>query len=387
MKSVSKKLIISFILISMIVYIFFTSTVKAEIKTTKLDTIKTLTYNNTSSAYDAIKKAIYEDNPTTTIKWSLVDIDKNNLEELIVYVGDIEADKEIYFFTYSQGKIVDLGKISGGHTTLYTMNNENYLLDVWAHMGEEIVYHINIDNNAIVQNKISERMLSDGEDYVSGDRELETYTYINEEVTTDTDKLKSTIENYISTEAKLEYGTSYGENVFYASSVHIYKLANEGTFNIAYVYVLDQVLSYDNTLKLEVGNSYPAKVTYQINGDNYTITKIEKPRDGSEYTDSLRELFPSDLITEITNTENNNDSIKTDLEKEIKEKANDYFKSQNQSPSNETQNSGNTEIKDTTTASKAIPQTGEKHPFILVSALIACCLAVTFKYILYKKFN
>ena len=132
---------------------------------------KSMSYMPEEDAYYDIEKSIIKDTDTYN-KTVHYDIDKDGMDELIIIHGTCEADMEINFFTYKDKEVVNLGILSGTHSVLYIMNNQNYLLKVVAHMGYENVCKISIKNNKIVEEEISSRYVPENEEYTKGDRDL-----------------------------------------------------------------------------------------------------------------------------------------------------------------------------------------------------------------------
>ena len=113
----------------------------------------------------------------TKTKSTRIDIDNDGVHELIVAKGDFEAEKEISFYTYKNGKVTDLGTLGFGHSTLYKMNNKDYLLQVYGQMGGEEVSKVYIKNGKIQKEKISERQIDPDEGYTKGDILLQELVY------------------------------------------------------------------------------------------------------------------------------------------------------------------------------------------------------------------
>ena len=112
-----------------------------------------------------------------TTKSTRIDIDNDGVHELIVAKGDFEAEKEISFYTYKNGKVTDLGTHGFGHSALYKMNNKDYLLQVYGQMGSEEVSKVYIKNGKKKIEKISERQINLEEGYTKGDVLLQELIY------------------------------------------------------------------------------------------------------------------------------------------------------------------------------------------------------------------
>ena len=126
------------------------------------------TFLDWKSAYKDLL-SVYVENTIYT----LTDINNDGIPELIIKVGENEAEYELHFFTFKDKKIKELGNISGGHCGLYGDSNQNYILKVYGHMGYEIVSHIEIKDGKIVETEVSQRTIGEDEGYTKGDVDLE----------------------------------------------------------------------------------------------------------------------------------------------------------------------------------------------------------------------
>lgn len=126
---------------------------------------------------DAYDKFLEKMSKTKTTKSTRIDIDNDGVHELIVAKGNFEAEKEVSFYTYKNGKTTELGTLEFGHSTLYKMNNKDYLLQVYGQMGSEEVYKVYIKDGKIQKEKISERQIGPDESYTKGDILLQEIIY------------------------------------------------------------------------------------------------------------------------------------------------------------------------------------------------------------------
>ena len=95
----------------------------------------------------------------------LYDIDKDDIPELIVEYGLGEAGYHADIYTYTDGKVKNLGTIATGHTTLYTWPEENVMMYYFAHMGGAYVDKISIIEGVLVSEQIHEEYILTGEWY------------------------------------------------------------------------------------------------------------------------------------------------------------------------------------------------------------------------------
>jgi hypothetical protein len=80
--------------------------------------------------------------------------------------------------------------------------------------------------------------------------------------------------------------------------------------NYRYVYMWIAEESYyiaDNKIISGSGSSMPYKITFELN-DNKVI-KIETPKDGNEYTSSIKEMYPDDIENKAINFQWKDDTL------------------------------------------------------------------------------
>ena len=80
--------------------------------------------------------------------------------------------------------------------------------------------------------------------------------------------------------------------------------------NYRYVYMWIAEESYyiaDNKIIMGSGSSMPYKFTFELN-DNKVI-KIETPKDGNEYTSSIKEMYPDDIENKAINFQWKDDTL------------------------------------------------------------------------------
>ena len=80
--------------------------------------------------------------------------------------------------------------------------------------------------------------------------------------------------------------------------------------NYRYVYIWIAEESYyiaDNKIISGSGSSMPYKFTFELN-DNKVI-KIETPKDGNEYTSSIKEMYPDDIENKAINFQWKDDTL------------------------------------------------------------------------------
>lgn len=145
---------------------------------------KTISDSKLMNLYkEKLQSSIPENIVDTQVSYALVDINKDNIPELIIKTGTCEADYRYYFYTYNENNsyydfdnyVVYAGFIDAGYSGLYKMNNDNYLVYVYAHMGAETISYLTLENDWIVDKRISQRV--NVEDYKTGDESISLVDY------------------------------------------------------------------------------------------------------------------------------------------------------------------------------------------------------------------
>ncbi len=108
-------------------------------------------------------------------------------------------------------------------------------------------------------------------------------------------------------------------NVFF--SYHGFGVERKGTYRYAYMWLYGQsyYLEEENVLAISSGKSMPFKITFK----GKDIIKVESPKDGKLYEDSVRELFPSIIADQVLSF--NNDKNLNKLYNEAASKKSRYY--------------------------------------------------------------
>ena len=80
--------------------------------------------------------------------------------------------------------------------------------------------------------------------------------------------------------------------------------------NYRYVYMWIAEESYyiaDNKIISGSGSSMPYKFTFELNDNK--VVKIETPKDGNEYTSSIKEMYPDDIENKAINFQWKDDTL------------------------------------------------------------------------------
>ncbi|MGN0631734.1 MAG: hypothetical protein ACI4JN_10445, partial [Ruminococcus sp.] len=100
-------------------------------------------YCTALNSVDKEIKAAYGNTKALYYKYYLYDINKDGIYELIVHVGDTEAEASILLYSFNKnGETFELGEINGGHTVLTEKNGELYSNQ--CHMGYQRVDKIDM---------------------------------------------------------------------------------------------------------------------------------------------------------------------------------------------------------------------------------------------------
>ena len=113
-------------------------------------------------------------------------------------------------------------------------------------------------------------------------------------------------DGYIKIVDKNEYLDSNGKKIFVDQNG--FGITEDE--NYLYVYMCIAEESYyiaDNKIISGSGSSMPYKFTFELN-DNKVI-KIETPKDGNEYTSSIKEMYPDDIENKAINFQWKDDTL------------------------------------------------------------------------------
>lgn len=97
------------------------------------------------------------DHPDYVWDYYLTDIDNDRTPELLIRYGSCEANVRTDVFSYKSNKVVKIGQFSCGHETFYAYPNNNGLVVINKHMGEEFVSVITIKNGNLKETSYGSR--------------------------------------------------------------------------------------------------------------------------------------------------------------------------------------------------------------------------------------
>jgi hypothetical protein len=98
------------------------------------------------------------------LTYTVNDIDKDGIKELIVRTGGCEADYQYMFYTYSNGQVVSLGSKVAGWSALYGLNGNGIYL-YKARQGYETLYKLTKYGNQLYTNVIYESRFAPYDNY------------------------------------------------------------------------------------------------------------------------------------------------------------------------------------------------------------------------------
>lgn len=103
----------------------------------------------------------------TPYQYTVYDIDKDGVPELIVEFGTCEADFNGKLYKYENGQAVMKEEFSLGHTCFYSVPNENGILFYWGHMGYAYLQKATMDANGQLsyEELLSEELDPNTDDY------------------------------------------------------------------------------------------------------------------------------------------------------------------------------------------------------------------------------
>ena len=108
-------------------------------------------------------------------EYMIYDMDHDGTSELIYSKGTCEADHYMYYYTYSKGKVINLGKTGGSWSGIYRNKESDGVYWYFAIQGYEFLYRVNKKGNSISVDTIYE--YRESEKYTPPENELKQYRY------------------------------------------------------------------------------------------------------------------------------------------------------------------------------------------------------------------
>lgn len=89
--------------------------------------------------------------------YSLYDINKDNVPELLIEYGTCEADYQTFVYSFCAGEIKEIGHFHSGHTVYYSWPGDNGIIVFWGHMGNEYIRRLTLLNDRLVAEVLSDK--------------------------------------------------------------------------------------------------------------------------------------------------------------------------------------------------------------------------------------
>ncbi|MBR4261081.1 MAG: zinc ribbon domain-containing protein [Clostridia bacterium] len=121
---------------------------------------------NTSEIYREYKTLLDSYNSEASnienmeVYYMITDINNDGVQEIIISHGAYNGDFINNFYTFKNHKILKIGQSFGAYSTLYKMNEGNYLKQVYLHGDYELIYDIYYENDKFEVINRGDRTLS-----------------------------------------------------------------------------------------------------------------------------------------------------------------------------------------------------------------------------------
>ena len=153
------------------------------------------------------------------------------------------------------------------------------------------------------------------------------YSYVPP-IDIDHDKIKIAIENCIL--SMNNKSPRYdNEKQFMAMRIYLIEEKSEEQINV-YAWVLEEsYYKQGDEILQNSGSSIPYKFEISKKDNNYEVSNYRIPRDGSYYTEDMKDMFPIDVYIKISKV--HSDGTIEELNASIKKQVNEYFNENNNS--------------------------------------------------------
>ena len=98
---------------------------------------------------NVLKSSQYQDDGIKKCKYIIYDIDKNGIPELIVDMGEYEAERKIYFYTFENGQAKYIGDRGSSHSDFASIPDKNGIMIITAHSSHQYAGIISVVDGAI----------------------------------------------------------------------------------------------------------------------------------------------------------------------------------------------------------------------------------------------
>ena len=138
------------------------------------------------------------------------------------------------------------------------------------------------------------------------------------------EEIEISIKNYLVEKGNLETKHHDFENTFVSMRIFLIEEKENKTLYNVYAWVLEQKYYFENNqIKKDSGSSIPYKFVVELINDEYKVTDSKIPRDGSYYSENMKNIFPKSVRSDM-------DKVYTDgtierLQLDIQEQTKLYF--------------------------------------------------------------
>lgn len=117
------------------------------------------------------------------------------------------------------------------------------------------------------------------------------------------------------------------EKQFMAMEIFLIEEKTEKNLNV-YAWILEEsYYKQGEELLVSTGSSIPYKFEISKEDNNYEVSNYRIPRDGSYYTEDMKDMFPTDVYNKISKV--HSDGTIEELKDNIKKQVNEYFSTNN----------------------------------------------------------
>lgn len=127
---------------------------KGTFKIVKRESVDISKYNSFLSTYKKNIEELY-----------IYDVNKDNVNDLIIYTGTCEADYEYEVYTVKNSNVIKMGTIPGSQSVLYGNSAKPGLVLQYAHMGYEEIFEVTYANNTFNLKSVYQNEIDPEEDY------------------------------------------------------------------------------------------------------------------------------------------------------------------------------------------------------------------------------
>jgi len=134
------------------------------------------------------------------------------------------------------------------------------------------------------------------------------------------EKIKNAVMNYIVNKGDNEKNHEDAKT-FASMRVYLIQEEKRDVCYIIYAWVLEEKYYLENNeIKQDGGSSIPYKFVLVKEDDEFVVTNVKTPRDGSYYADDMKSIFPSSVRKDMEeiHTDGTIEELNADIQKQIK---------------------------------------------------------------------